>query len=99
MHCEERQNWRLSRVENQAILVAALSPKAMVMSRYILPPRAMYNCMVLLWSGSVLMSMACVDTEGLWPVMQCHADVSGPCCSLKPCCYARAMLPLGVILM
>lgn len=80
-HCGERWNRRLNRVENQAMLVAALPPKATVMSGCTLPQRPMYDCMVLLWPGSVLMSMACVDTEGLWSVIQCHADISGQCCT------------------
>lgn len=89
-HCGERRNQRLNRVENQAMLVAVLPPKAMVMSGCTLPQRPMYDCMVLLWPGSVLMPMACIDTEGLWSnVMQLSVVHAAP----------RAMLPLGVIFM
>ena len=65
-----------------------LSLEAIVMSRAGLTqgPWAMSRSMVLLWPGSLLMSMAHVTIKG-------HKDVSGMICHLKkPYCFQSSML-------
>lgn len=62
----------------------------MVMSGSMLLLSPKSGSMILLWLGSVLMTVACVASKG-------HVDVCGLCCSLKPHSCLWALL-LRVIL-